>query len=560
MRSVLLLLAWLPIVASAAPPAPLTALVTIQPAGQAGHFHVDYRLSRPVQQLDLFWPAQPVRSASWSIQQPDLKLAGDAIVSTSHHAFDRLDLEVTELADHLDRQNDPVDTFSDGSALVFTGLYNIPGNMQATRFRFIPPAGGAVVFLGRRSARPVDWTPDRAATYVYFGDIAPYQGEGYSAVLDPSLPDWLSIEMRHYLPLMLARYRTLFGVSPKDTPQIFFDYRFRDQPYADYVGTAEPGAIRLEVRGAPWQGPDQDSLLKLVAFFAHETVHLWNGGLYHVAKMNETPWLDEGGADALSFDTLHALGLYDDAAYLQRYSTAYNNCVMELDLNSKTIQDMPSAATPYDCGAALMFLSAAAAHAHDPKVSLGDLWKQAFQAAAQHGGNYGADSYFRVVDALSGSPMAGNELRAMLGMDAATLEQRYPAALQSYGYQIAPGKPSPDSAPWLAARLFGFVMGADCGWHSGFVGHPDYLELHPNAGCHVLNQPYKISGVGGHDLFTDSLAAYAYVDDRCHHHEDIAVNLYQDSRSLGVYCEWRPPTAPSLISITAGAASIGAAR
>lgn len=542
--------------AFAATDAPLTALVTIQPT-TPGHFHVSYQLSRPVQRLDLFWPAAKVRSASWNVQQADLRLDGDAILSLSQHAFDRLDLDVAELADHMDRQNDPVDTFSDGSALVFTGLYNIPGSMQATRFRFLPPAGGAVVFLGRRSTQPVDWTPDRAATYVYFGSIMPVQGEGYSAVLDPALPDWLSIEMRHYLPMMFARYRTLFGTAPKDTPQIFFDYRFRERAYADYVGTAEPGAIRFEVQGSPWQGPDQDSLTKVVAFFAHEAVHLWNGGLYHPARMDESPWLVEGGADAFAFDTLHALGLYDDKAYLGRVSVAYNNCMMDLDLNGKTIQQMPSAATPYDCGAALVFLSAAATQAKDPKLGLGDLWKQTFQVAAQHQNSYGPETYYGALDRLSGSGQASAELRAMLSMDAAALEQRYPADLQAYGYRIGPGQPTPDNAPWLAARLFAFVMGADCSWHSGFVGHPGFLELHPNAGCHVLNQPYRISGVGGHDLFTDSLAAYAYVADICHKNQDISVNLYQDSRTLPVHCEWVPPAAPPLLSVAAAPAAGG---
>ena len=526
----------------------LTALISVRPGTQLGHFQVDYQLSRPVKQLKLYWPAAAVRAQSWHLGG-DFALQGDSIVSLSGRPFDKVALDVVELADHADRQNDPVDSFSDGSAVIFTGLFDIEGPSAATRFHFAPAEDQAVVFLGRRVPQAFYWTPDRAATYVYFGGIAPLSGEGYSAVLDPALPEWLSAELKLDLPAIFARYQRLFGVKLKETPQIFFGYRFRDETYLNYVGTAEPGAIRFEIRGSQWQQEDPRSLLHAVAFFAHEAVHLWNGGLYHVGKLDESPWLDEGGADALSFDTVHALGLTDEAARLERYSTAFNGCLLEMQVDDQTIAASPRGQAPYDCGAALAFLADAALRRHDPSLGLAELWKTTFQAAAGNHGIYSADSYFAALDQLTGSKDASSSLRGLLDAKPGELRQGFLLALKDDGYQILSDRPNPDDGQQLATLLFGFVMGADCGWHSSIVSHADYLSLKPDSGCHVLDQPYNVSGVGGHDLFMDAAAAYDYVAQRCHEHQAITVNLYQDPRTLDVPCEWQAPAMPSLIRI-----------
>ena len=527
---------------------PLTALVAVEPGSQAGHFLVSYRLSRPVKQLDLAWPAAAVRAQSWHLDG-GLALQGDAILRLDGRPFDHFSFEVTELAEHADRQNDPVDSFSDGSALVFTGLFDIQGPRGSTRFHFAPAPGQAVVFLGRRVTQGFYWTPDRAATYVYFGGITPLSAEGFNAVLDPALPEWLSSELKLDLPAIFSRYQRLFGVKLKETPQIFFGYRFRDAPNLNYVGSAEPGAIRFEIRGSQWSQQHPESLLHAVAFFAHEAVHLWNGGLYHVAKLDESPWLTEGGADALAFDTVHALGLTDEPARLERYSSAFNACLLELETADQSIADSAHGAAPYDCGAALAFLADAALRRHDPSLGLADLWKATFQAAASSHGTYSADSYFAALDRLTGSKDAGSRLRGLLTAKPAALRPGLLAALRDQGYQILSDAPSPDDGQQLATLLFSFVAGADCGWHSTVTSHADHLALTPNPGCHVLDQPYNVAGVGGHDLFLDAPAAYDYVAQRCHEHQAITVNLYQDPRTLDVPCEWQAPAMPGLIRI-----------
>lgn len=536
--------------ASAETQPPLTALISVEPGAQPGHFLVDYKLSRPLLQLQLYWPAAAVRAESWHLGG-SLALQGDSIVSLDGHAFDHFSLEIAELPEHADRQNDPVDSFSDGSAVIFTGLFNIAGPLAANRFHFAPAPGQAVVFLGRRVDHGFYWTPDRAATYVYFGGITPLSGEGFSAVLDPALPEWLSAELKQDLPAIFSRYQRLFGVKLKETPQIFFDYRFRDQPYLNYVGTAEPGAIRFEIRGSQWQQQRPESLLRAVAFFAHEAVHLWNGGLYHVAKLDESPWLDEGGADALSFDTVHALGLTDEAARLGRYSTAFNACLLDMQVNHATIADSAHGVAPYDCGAALAFLADAALRRHDPSLGLADLWKTTFQAAAGNHGVYSAGSYFAALDRLTGSKDASTQLRSFLTAKPAELRQGMLAALKGGGYGILSDAPNPGDGQQLATLLFGFVMGADCGWHSSFTSHVDHLTLAPKPGCHALDRPYNVAGVGGHDLFLDAPAAFDYVTQRCHEHQAITVNLYQDPRTLDVHCEWQAPAMPALIRIAA---------
>jgi hypothetical protein len=527
----------------------LTASISVQPGTRPGQFQVDYTLSHPVRQLHLYWPGFSVRAESWHFADPDQALVGDSIVSLSNRAFSKVHVDVVELPEHADRQNDPVDTFSDGSAVIFTGLFNIQGLLAATRFHFSPAKDQAVIFLGRRVTDAFYWTPDRAATYVYFGALPLYKGDGYAAVLDPAIPAWLNAELQQDLPDIFKRYQRLFGVKLKETPQIFFGYRFTDQPYLNYVGTAEPGAIRFEIRGSGWQQQVPESLLHAVAFFAHEAVHLWNGGLYHPAQNDQTPWLNEGSADALAFDTVHALGLTDDAARLERYSSAFNACLLELDATDQTIAGMPTGSTPYDCGAALAFLSDAAVHQHDPALGFADIWKATFQAAATTQGAYTPDSYFAALERLSGSPDAAREQHGWLGAKAPDLRRGFLEALHRYGYQVLSDRPTADDGGQLATLLFSFVMGADCGFHSSIVSHADHLTLKPLPGCQVLTQPYNVAGVGGHDLFTDTPAAYDYVARQCQKHEPMTVNLYQNSRTLQVPCIWQPPALPDLIRI-----------
>jgi hypothetical protein len=537
----------------------LTALVSVEPAAEPGHFLVDYKLSHPVTLLHLFWPGAAVRGLSWHLSQGDVALDGDTLVSLSGRPFDHVHLDMLELPEHADRQNDPVDTFSDGSAVIFTGLFNISGPLAATRFHFQPAPGQAVIFLGRRVPNGFYWTPDRAATYVYFGALPIYKGAGYDAVLDPAMPAWLAGELQQDLPDIVSRYRNLFGVNLKETPQIFFGYRFRDEPYLNYVGAAEPGAIRFEIRGAGWQQQAPESLLHAVAFFAHEAVHLWNGGLTHPADSDTYPWLNEGSADALAFDTVHGLGLTDDAARLERYSSAFNACLLELDAADQTISGMPSGSTPYDCGAALAFLAGMAVHQHDPsrdpESALGDIWKATFQAAATTQGGYTPDSFFAALTRLSGSPAASQQLRGFLTAKAPELRQGFLEALRQGGYQLLSDAPTADDGEQLATLLFSFVMGADCGWHSSITSHADHLSLKPNPACHVLTQPYNVRGLGGYDLFTDTPAAYDYVARQCQRHESMTVNLYQDRRTLEVPCIWQPPAMPALIRIVPGAAT-----
>jgi hypothetical protein len=534
--------------------APLTALVSVEPAAEPGHFRVDYALSHPVTLLHLFWPGAAVRGLSWHLpQEGDVALDGDMLVSLSGHPFDQVHFELVELPEHADRQNDPVDTFSDGSAVIFTGLFNIDGPLAATRFHFQPAAGQAVIFLGRRVTQGFYWTPDRSATYVYFGALPLYKGAGYNAVLDPAIPAWLSTELQQDLPAIFSRYRDLFGVNLKETPQIFFGYRFRDQPYLNYVGTAEPGTIRFEIRGAQWQQQAPESLLHAVAFFAHEAVHLWNGGLTHPADNDAYPWLNEGSADALAFDTVHALGLTDDAARLERYSSAFNACLLELSATDQTITGMPSGSTPYDCGAALAFLAGVAVHQRDPALGLADIWKATFQAAAATQGGYTPDSFFAALTRLSGSPAASQELRGFLTAKAPELRQGLLEALHHNGYQLLSDAPSLDDGEQLATLLFSFVMRADCDSHSSIQAHPDHLTLKPNSACHVLTQPYNVRGLGGYDLFTDAAAAYDYVAQQCQRHESMTVNLYQDRRTVEVPCILQPPAMPALIRIAPAA-------
>lgn len=537
LRAGLLVLALIFSSAHAAEPK-LSAQVTLTVTGRTGIMYAEYRLSNPVKTLKLAREAGTAREEMWTPATKGVKVDHSSVVSTDGRAFDHFILRINPYTKFIDLNYAAMQRFSDGSVSLFTGYFGIEGGYKQTSFAFRSPDRPVIVY-GKRVSGGYRISPEDDGTFAYFGKIKPVETDDAMLILDPDLPAWMSRELAEEVPATVAYYTRRLGARQQRKPFLLFNWTQRDQKgVTDYKGDTLPSNIDYTLTGAGWAADKPYNHGVLSALITHELAHLWNAYRYQPVNFADDGgnWLPEGQAQTAAIEIGAIKGWISIDDSLKLYGDAVNNCLGapgDMPVQEQTGSD----AVIYGCGVTFNLLAAAALHNKDSKLDFFDLWKRIYATADR--GRYSEATYSAALRALSGDDALADMIHGLVTQSTADKNSKILAALTRLGIAYAvPQQGVPDTAFGQGAtrNLFNDIMRTDCGGSVSFYTYDNGFRVDPVKGCAVLTKDYLITGMQGHTLFTDGVAAYEGVKAVCAQGTDLQLTAFGQPRPLQVKC------------------------
>lgn len=503
-----------------------------------GLWTATWHLAEPARGLRFERPADGFRQRVYRVETEGFRFEraeddGDIeVLVTDGAPSSTIAVRFPEYDARLPREYEFFRRFSDGSSAIYTGhliarplapaggatasgrphlQLRHPANDWVTDFEFVPPDGQAVVAGGKRHTGPVRWRDDSdRGTYVYIGAIEPTESADVISVLDPALPRWLSERTREYLPKLFTLLRTRLGVAPSDRPVVLFDYRRGSSSGYSRGGGVLGGLIQLGVEGQGWDRQSDDALRHLLHFLAHESTHLWNGGIVRNEDVDEG-WMNEGGADALAERALLELGVIDRRQFAQYQSDALNDCALGLSTTPLRASTRSQPRLAYACGNTIALLT---------ELSIGpggtdlfDFWRVLIERAARSDGTYEAEDYIAVWRSLGAADADVAQLEMFL--DYTVESNQLVAALAASGVRTNESRPPQLFRQRLARDVFARVMAADCGGRIGFDIVRAGFALDAGVQCNALTGGTIVTSIERFDVMRDGDRAYDAVQQKC---------------------------------------------
>ena len=382
-----------------------------------------YELTEPTTQLRFPDNTVLFRHDSWQVETDGIELAVDegfeVIRATDGTAFGSVAFRIPHQPEHLDRSYEFHVPYTDGSVLLYTGHFEVhAGAGPLTTELSLRGREGEHIYVhgAAHDAITLRHDKDGFGTYAYFGTVEPIETDDVVALIDPGLPEWIRDESERYLPQLFALYTQRLDLELDSKPMVFFCYIEGTEGMANFSGGALNGLIQLSVMGRKWAQPGgSDSFERLIAFLAHESVHLWNRPSGRGMPGPGSAWMHEGGADALSFRALAELGLIDRAGLFMRHARAIEQAAVRLEGTSVHESGTPQLSMNfYEAGSALAFATELAIQETDPELDLFDFWRELLAAAHTNGTVYTEADYYALADRMAPGSGIGERLRAFV--------------------------------------------------------------------------------------------------------------------------------------------------
>ena len=388
-------------------------------------WEASYTLAEPTTRLVFPDNTNLFRHDAWVVTSDGMELAvedgHEVIRAADQAAFNEVEFRFASNIEHLDRSYEFHVPFTDGGVLLYTGHFEVHTESG--------PLDTELVLKGRpdehlwvAGAVHDTWVQHSGeqgfGTYAYFGTGTPLQTEDVVALVDPGLPEWIRTETERYLPQLFELYAERLGFELPARPMVFFSYIEGPPGMGDFSGGALAELIQLTVKGRQWATRDSSSegpFERLIGFLAHESVHLWNRPTGDQEPVPGSPWMHEGGADALSFRALLELGVIDQAGLYLRHSRAINGAAQRLQGTSVRESGNPqSSMNFYEAGSALALATELALQAADPGLDLFDFWRLLLAEARASGRAFTQEDYYALADRLAPGSDIGARLRAFV--------------------------------------------------------------------------------------------------------------------------------------------------
>ena len=412
----------------------------------------------------------------------------------------------------VDRVYNPVLFFGDGRAAAVYSEYLLPKNGGVVRL-----ANGGMV-LGRAVARGASaWMANDVATYLVVGETRTIRTSDHAMTLDGMLPRWIVDGLANDASALMRLYRSTFADGPRRAPWIIVTFdpaATGDGP--SFRGDTNPGMIRLNLMGDGWIVSDPARARSLVAFIAHELMHVWNAGVW--SHEDSVPvWLYEGGADAAALDALRRLGRASDEDYRDAQVANLARCA---GMRGKTLADKVGfgGASHYACGASVFHLATSMLGERSPRVGPLDIWKTMFEATRERR-VYALGDLQRALSkhsddgdpAVEASPL-DDLVESKLAWDDVLKDRK--SALHIHSPNDAE-QLLPDLAPLLLDTLVIDLVMKDCrGGVSVYSGQQVYrIDALPS--CRTIKANMTARSLGGFSMHDESPQALAYARERC---------------------------------------------
>ena len=505
--------------------------LTLTFASDQPGLHARFTLSQPVDVLRFAGNGE-IRKRTWR-PEDGATLSEDGTELHLARVARQVSVRVLPFArdGELDRVYSPVLAFGDRRAAAVYSEYLLPKGGGIVRL-----ANGGVVLGHAVAPGAVAWRANDASTYLVVGHARTVAGGDQAITLDEAVPRWIADALSRDVPALMQRYRRSFGEGPRVAPWIVvtFDAAAAGGGFG-FRGDTSPGMVRLNLMGPAWQDGDPRRARDLVAFVAHELMHLWNSGLWKRAE-SAPVWLYEGGADAAAQDALHTLGRISDEEYRDEQ---VGNLVRCAAAPGKTIADKVRSGgrIHYACGASVFYLAASMQSQRPDRLGPLGLWTAMF-AATRTGHVYAlADLKQAVardagqaespVDELVDSKRSWNDVlrdrREALHVHVPRADEPVPAGL---------------AAVLLDALVIELVV-KDCKGGASVYSDRQVYGIEALPSCETIKANLQARSLGGFSMHDESSQALAYANERCT--QGLALRFAgDDGRTLELPCATPP--------------------
>lgn len=416
-----LFLALLLLVLGAAPASGEPADVRVTVTSEAGRWTAEYDFGRAAPAW-LFTRSAlaaedrtPWRPEAWTVETPGVRLerrgAHDVLVGEAGSVPRRVRIAFTPFARRLEADYDPALVFSDGTAALFTGHFEVaplpsaaaaealPADLNGVDLEAVALAGafrGEVpVRLGAQAGAEVRW--DGSPAYVLYGAGELVEAEAFRSLVDPGLPAWVGAELGAFTPRLLALYAERLGPPAGARPTVLVSWVGPTPSLRSMGGSVLPGTVVMRFEGEGLMAPDAETLGSARWFLAHEGAHFWLRETVRYARARDA-WITEGGADLLAARATALLDPdFDAHAFLQQ---AVDDCVR---LAGRPVAEAGARGehrASYACGATLAL--AAEARWGGPAAGGAFGFHRDLIAARREAGEVGADDWLGLLEARSG--------------------------------------------------------------------------------------------------------------------------------------------------------------
>lgn len=531
---------------------------------------VTWRFATPVMGIRFIRQKDFFRSRTWKVKTGGVKFrkiaAGEALVS---------DVPLHEITVHF--ASVPVDVvndyaflmpFSDEGAVIFMDhLHAVPfscvnanclqpGGMvevtSAASKTILRPHDGEGVLVGETTYQGTIAFDRDLHGMVYFGKQKLRHLDGFDAVLDPALPEWLQRELRKFFPLLLDLFARSSGFPLEKKPILFVPYAL-----AEKVGLQRTIAgvvdhqLAISLQGGRWLEYELERREEILHLLAHETFHLWNANRFQSPDVPGGAWLHEGAAEAIAYRVLFDLGVISRRQYVQSQNEVINRCIVGRDIRMAVrtlVERRRSRRVYYDCGAALHFVLSLAPGG-ERHFTLYDFWARMFAAAETNQRVYTHDMFLEAASGTRGGEF-GNRLRDFVssvfvlgpvsGTTSGGTEESMRRMLAAVDIRALEETPQMQFPSWyqrlLAERVMEMLIDRDCRGHGLYSFSEGGVEIVGAHVCANIKDTQKVEEVEDRRLFAEGVFAYDDVQESCSMSPEGKVVLRVTNGSLALSC------------------------
>lgn len=280
---------------------------------------------------------KPWRDGQWVVETPGVVLERrghfDILRAAEGGPVPRdIRIRMTPRAEDLMADYDPALVFTDGSAAIFSGHFNLFPMESIAEVEALPmdlnevhveaetsritwqDVAGPVLIQGDRRADP---TSEQGGIYVLFGQAELVDSPRLATVIDPGLPAWLGNEIKTFAPRIAGYYAQRLGPGQTDKPTIMVSWNGPTPQLRSMGGSVLSGLIIMAFEGDNVVTESTEMRDHARWFIGHESAHFWLGQTIRYEFSREA-WITEGGADLMAMRAQASLSpTYDVMTALQ---------------------------------------------------------------------------------------------------------------------------------------------------------------------------------------------------------------------------------------------------
>ncbi|MGZ5446240.1 MAG: hypothetical protein ACXW5U_31460 [Thermoanaerobaculia bacterium] len=494
--------------------APATDFVALEREADGRTWRATWHLAQPARELRFERDTTAFRGEIFEVLTPGYSMArsGDhEVLRTDGQPSRTIAVRFPEYARVLEKDYMFFVQFTDESVAIYTGHLLARAvrsdeeddcrSCIVNTFRLVPGEGESVIAGGKRARSALEWSDESyQGSYVYFGSIEPLESDDIISIMDPGFPAWLRAASEETIPSLFELFSRRLAVALPARPTVLTSFTRSEQTGYSFKGGVVPGAVQLTAEGTAWETESEEGLLRYLRLLAHETVHLWNGGVVEYPDM-EHSWLHEGSADALAERALLELGVIDERRFLEFQTAAINDCRRGLGTTPLTEAAKKGAfSLYYSCGNAIALMTEASLQNDGAAVDLFDFWRGLLEKTlAKEGRTYGPVDYIAHWRDMGASDEDAAVLLALAEKpaDPATLV----SALRDRGVDMEPmPTPPEDYGQALAREALLHLMKQNCRGRFGFRTTAAGLALAETLDCDTIPAGAVVGTIGGHDV------------------------------------------------------------